>query len=295
MIFGDSTFHSMIVADPKYRQIVFRVAIAAILRQPRVRSLRLLVPPHGIEVDTVLQLASSSFDLCHAPANHHSVLQLPSSYRNFLNTVGSRTRRNFRYYREHSEAAGHVYVEEIALAEFRKAAYSLLKEGVVGANVTGIDRAINIFATVNRPLLVGLRRENGEWLSLIGGWYESNRAVMFLQMNSDKRYARFSLSLVARAHLIESLIGKGVRSLVFWAGVGGPLSRYVEPVPATAIYVDAQHFAWRTFRRIVNSRRNWLPVALREWIGGPANGSSINAKPPAPPVQVLPRLEESNQ
>ncbi len=228
-----------------------------------------------VELSTLAALSAGSFDVCQTPVDYHSVLRLPSSYEAFLENLGHRTRRNFRYYRQRSEAAQHCYADEVPLPEFQKIAFSLLKQGVVGANFDGIKRALSIFAAVDHPLLVGLRRQNGEWLSILGGWYESDRAVVFLQMNSDRKYGQFSLSLVMRAHLIEALIGKGVQNLVFWAGVGDPLSRYVKPVPAVAVYVDARNFAWRMLRQFVNSRRNWLPALLSQWIGGPAEGQSI--------------------
>jgi hypothetical protein len=269
MIFGDSTIASMTVAEPDRRRLVFDSAIAALLQLPRVRSLRLLVPPRGTELQSLRQLSLMSFDVCHVPIDYHSVLELPPTYERFLAILGSRTRRNFRYYRERSEAAGHIYMEDIPHSEFQRIAHSLLKEGVIGAKQCGISRALEMLAAVKRPWLVGLRSEGGEWLSIIGGWYDADRAVMFFQMNSDRKHPKLSLSLVARAHLIESLIRHGVRSLVFWAGVGYPLHRYVQPIPAVAVSVDAQTFSWRLFRRIVNSRRGWLPPKLAKWIAGP--------------------------
>lgn len=274
VVFGDSSLDSMIVAAVADREWVFRAAVDALLQQKRVQSLRLVVAPGSPELSTLLALAGKSLDVSQTPIDYHSVLELPSSYEGFLDGLGSRTRRNFRYYRQRSEAADHCYVEEISFPEFHEIAFSLLKESVVGADLKGVKRALNIFAAVDRPLLVGLREKNGEWLSILGGWYESDRAIIFFQMNSDKKHARFSLSTVLRAHLIESLIENGTDRLVFWAGVGGPLSRYVKPVPAVAVYVDAQNLAWRTLRRFINSHRNWVPALLGEWVGGPSNGCS---------------------
>ncbi len=271
VIFGDATFGSMIIAEPSDCEIVFRAGIHALLQQRHVQSLRLLVPPDGHELSTLLGLSARPFDVCQTPVDYHSVLGLPSGYEEFLETLGHRTRRNFRYYRQRCEAAHHSYAERIPLHEFQKIALSLLKEDVVGADLGGINRALRIFASVDRPLLVGLRQQNGDWLSVLGGWYESNRAVVFFQMNSDKRHARFSLSLVIRGYLIESLIEAGIKNLVFWAGVGDPLNRYVKSIPAVAVYVDARNLAWRMLRRSINSRRHWLPPLLGEWIGGPVD------------------------
>lgn len=274
VIFGDATFGSMIIAAPHDREMVFRVTLNALLEQRHIRGLRLLVPPQGPELSTLLAPSTRRFDVCQTPVDYHSVLELPSRYHDFLEHLGYRTRRNFRYYRKHFEAAGHSYVEQVPLPEIQKIALSLLREKVVGADLSGIQRALNIFAAVDRPLLVGLRKRNGEWLSILGGWYEADRAVVFLQMNSDRKHAPLSLSVVMRGYLIESLIRKGIRNLVFWAGVGDPLNRHVKPIPAAAVYVDARTFAWRVLRRSINSRRHWFPSMLADWIGGPANDSS---------------------
>lgn len=277
MIFGDSTLSNMVIARPHDQQRVFLAAMNELLSLRGVRCLRLLMSPHSTEFHGLRELASGAYDFSSVAHDYHSVLQLPESYKAFVDRLGSRTRRNFRYYRERSEAAGHVYVDHIRLSEFEEIAYSLLKEDVVGASRTGIERALRIFASVDQPLLVGLRAQDGEWLSIIGGWHESNRAVMFLQMNSDRKHARSSLSLVARAHLIQRLVQQRIPNLLFWAGVGDPLNRYVQPIPGVAVYVDKQDIAWRALRGLVNARRNWIPTSLRNWIAVPVAGGSSHS------------------
>jgi hypothetical protein len=52
---------------------------------------------------------------------NHSRLELPSSYDDFLNRLGARTRRNFRYYRRRFEATGGQYISGVPLDTFRSA------------------------------------------------------------------------------------------------------------------------------------------------------------------------------
>ena len=52
---------------------------------------------------------------------------------------------------------------------------------------------------VQRPMLTGLRGPDGEWLSILGGWYEGDQAVVFLQMNNDQGYPQDSLCARSRA------------------------------------------------------------------------------------------------
>jgi hypothetical protein len=48
-----------------------------------------------------------------------------------------------------------------------------------------------------RRMLVGLRRREGEWIGLAGGWYVGSRAFLITQLN-DRTRDRESVSLVLR-------------------------------------------------------------------------------------------------
>jgi hypothetical protein len=50
---------------------------------------------------------------------------LPPSYQAFLHGLGPKTRRNFRRYCRHFEAAGHRYIAHLSADEFRQAAGTL--------------------------------------------------------------------------------------------------------------------------------------------------------------------------
>jgi hypothetical protein len=116
---------------------------------------------------------------------------------------------------------------------------------------------------------MGLRDASGVWLSLLGGWYEADAAVILLQMNSDRKHARFSLSQVMRAHAIEALIQQQQTGIVWWAGVGEPLCHYTRPVPACWVYLDRPSPAWRWSRRFIQRHRGLIKGRAREiseWI-----------------------------
>src|SRR5262249_29917964 len=148
---------------------------------------RLLVSPGSLE-DLVVRKMSPprSLDIFRSPVQNHCVLNLPTSYDEFFQVLGKQTRRNFRYYRRRSESAGQSYVESVPLAEFSAAAFRLLERNVVGAKRTGLVRALGMLACARRPLLIGIRAAGGEWVSVLGGWYEQNRAVVFCQMNNEQ-------------------------------------------------------------------------------------------------------------
>src|ERR1022692_2222910 len=178
------------------------------------------------------------------------------------------TRRNCRYYRRRFESVGE-YVPDVSFPEFQSVAMRMLKQSVVGARRSGVDRALRMLSAAGRPILVGLRRHDGEFLSIIGGWYEFDRAVVIVQMNNERDHPQSSLSLVARGYLIEALIAQGVRRLLFWGGAGAPLDRYCYFLPATGIYLDTLGLVWRTCRGVTARASAFLPrrlAAFASWI-----------------------------
>jgi hypothetical protein len=126
-----------------------------------------------------------------------------------------------------------------------------------------------MMATADRPLAVGLKHRNGEWLSIIGGVYRPAAGLLLLQLNNDREFPRESLSMVLRGYLIESLIHQGMKEFIIWAGTGPPLSRYVTYIPTLAIYLDSPEYKWRLVRGLVSRVGPWLPRQLKldaRWI-----------------------------
>lgn len=279
LVYGDATLNAMVIAKPPERGAVFYAGLKSLL-ESRTLGLRLQLPPAGYEMQTLPSLVRHfGLEYTAFPSQNHLVLPLGRSYDEFLGHVGPRTRRNFRYYRRRFESEGHIYVEDVPLSEFRSAAFGLLQQKVIGADREGLSRALAMVAHARRPLLAGLRSTDGDWLSLVGGWSEGTRHVIFLQMNSDRHHSRSSLCLVLRGYLFESLIRKGIRNVVFWAGVGEPLNRYSTPIPTLSVYVDKPYKIWRQVRQLVANGIRRLPpeIAWRaHWIApnGNAGGQS---------------------
>ena len=121
---------------------------------------------------------------------------------------------------------------------------------------------IDMAATAERPLAVGLRNRNGDWLSIICGVYRPAAGVLLLQLNNDRDFGDFSLSTVLRGYLIETLIQQGMNELIIWAGTGPPLSRYVKYIPTLAIHLDSPAYLWRLLRLSVSTFGPWLPKKL---------------------------------
>lgn len=267
ILYADATLDSMVAAAAGDRERIFQIGVAALMKRRGVWALRMLVPPDGFCLDALREGRSTDFDC--GEVENHCYVPLPGDYNSFLEGLGTNTRRNFRYYRRRFSDAGHQYVPRLTLEEFAKAAAHLATKSVTGTDQAGIKRALDMFAVSSRPMLAGLRHRDGQWLSVVGGWYTGETATVFCQMNDDRDYKESSLSLVMRGYLIEELISRQIHRLCFWAGVGGALSRYRVAIPAVKVYLDKRSIAWRAIRGLFTSmaplfpkRKSWIS----EWI-----------------------------
>jgi hypothetical protein len=270
LIYGDSVLGNLVISESDHQEGVLSASLEKFLALPRTRGLRISIPAGGYEQGVISRLVSSTpVDAGYRPITNHSTLPLAPTYEAFLETLGRHTRRNFRVYRRKFEATGNTCVETMTFADFKSAAEELLQKKVVGASLRGVKRALAILGVVDRPLLTGLRTKEGTWLSILGGWYSGSDPLVFMQMNDERDHAESSLALVLRSYLIEKIIGEGATSLIFWAGVGGPIAKYATALPTTAVYLDKTHLGWRMFRRGVASIRAHLPLQamhMTEWV-----------------------------
>ncbi len=266
IVYSDTTLGLNIVSEPVHREHVLNVAAGLLLASGRARALRLVVPRDRFNLQTVSRFASSmDMETVSFQVENHSHMPLPSSFDEFLNVLGARTRRNFRYYRRRFEATGGSYVSQVLFERFCLAALHLRGKSSIPADVNGIKRALKMLAAISEPILVGLQARDGEWLSVAGGWCDGGRATVLFQMNNDREYHRDSVSQVLRSYLIEELIGSRIHDLVFWAGTSAPLARYAERIPALALYLDSRHPGWRLIRKVVSSIASRLPKRWREF------------------------------
>jgi len=116
-------------------------------------------------------------------------------------------------------------------------------------------------------MLAGLRAPTGEWIGLVGGWYESDRAILVMQLNDGARL-RQSISVVLRSYLIESLTKRGIRELLFCDGVSAPLRSYAIFPDGFMAHLDAPSSALRFARRAWIGARKLAPgnfAPLMKW------------------------------
>jgi hypothetical protein len=282
VVYADGGLGSVLLADPLHHKRAFCAATETLLASSGIRSLRLRVLRSSEDFNSVMQLTSSaSREVQYFPTENlssplwknHAHLALAETYDQFLKTLGSTTRHNFRYYRRRFEASHHSFVEHLSLDELRSAAQRLLPKSKRTAHFreTWIDRHIRIMTAAGRPLAVGLKHSGGEWLSVLGGWYMPGGAVLRFQCNNEKEFGYDSLSVVLRAYLIELLIRQGLKELVIWADTAPPLSRYVTYAHTIEVRADVTSRSWRIVRAIISAVEPLLPnrlAAAAQWITG---------------------------
>ena len=291
IVYGDGRLGSLVVAEAAYREEIIIIAIRSLFALANVRAVRLAIPPGDVEARAVGRAQRLvPFDLGYAVAStfdSHACLPLPDDYQKFLRVLGPKTRHNFRYYRRKCDAAGHAYVHGLSVQDLQRAATDLRAKSRIPIRRQAIERAMNVLMAADRPWAVGLRHRDGSWLSVAGGWFSGNRAILFLQLNNDRDHDVASLSVVLRAHLIETLIRNGTPELVFWSGCAAPLSRYTSPIPTIEVYLDTPALGWRLIRSMVGKTQPWMPRSIAadvRWM----TGVELSPEPP----QSLPRQRD---
>jgi hypothetical protein len=280
VVYADGSLDGMLLATERHRQDALRVALETLLSSPGIRGVRLRLLRGGGDLDAIGQLAvSRSLDVQYSLIEHdvsplwkyHAHLPLADTYDRFLGRLGSTTRRNFRHYRRRFEASGHQFIDRLSLDELRSAALELASKSklVTAWRQTEIENGLKMVVAAGQPLAMGLKHRDGEWLSVIGGWYRPRGAVLCFQCNNDSDFAPDSLSIVLRAYLIESLIGQSLEEMVMWADTRPPLSRYVSYAPAVGVRLDLPTCSWRVARLLISTAKPLLPkrlAAVAQWI-----------------------------
>ena len=270
VVYADLSWGSISFGDCLHQENTFLMAMEKLLASPGTRGIRLRILRGSPESAAVRKLiASRNLDVHFSRVKDHADLALPDTYERLLQSFGSTTRHNFRYYRRRFEAAGHIYLENLSLDELRLASMYLKPRCRLPSQAGSVERLLDMVATADQVLAVGLKHRNGEWLGVIGGVYRPGAGVLLLQLSNDRNFPRDSLSVVLRGYLIETLIRRGSRVFTIWGGTAPPLSRYVKYIPTLGIHLDLPDFRWRLVRRLVTKAGPWLPKRLgqdAQWI-----------------------------
>ena len=138
-------------------------------------------------------------------------LPLSITYDATLARMGSRTRRNLRYYRRRAESdLGCVFVphREVTREEVLKFGRECMYP--VSSDVVGFR--YDSLRDIEEPAFMGVKDSEGRWLSMLGGRRYLSRSEILWQLNRDGM-ATYSLGTVMRSYFIEHEVEHGSRRL----------------------------------------------------------------------------------
>ena len=253
-------------ANPADRDLVLRAGLARLMELRRAHTLVVNYPiPHptaNTESDGGVQAALRQLSPAAARAGDYDLpnrLPLAATWSAFVAALGPDTRRNLRRYPQRARDAGLHYVAGIEPREFRTSFEALRRHA---NRWDRVDPTRVLDDSDTSILRVGLRSSEGCWVSLLAGWCHGERAFALTQLN-DARHPRASLSMVLRAALIQDLIRRGVRELVFLDGCAGALSLNCRPEPVRRALIDVRGARGRLAATLLGFV--WPRLASRLW------------------------------
>jgi hypothetical protein len=188
-----------------------------------------------------------------------------------LATVGTRTRRNLRYYRRRAEAdLGCTFVAQVEISReeilsFSRECMYPVSAGVVGWRYDSLKGLAN-------PVFIGMKDRDGRWLSLLGGRRYLDRSEILWQLNRDG-LASYSLGTVMRSYFIENEIAHGARRLYAEGGTPHSIRFSFVPEKLTDLVLVRQTLVAKAIQRIAqhyipkdNELSRMLSAPDLEWL-----------------------------
>jgi hypothetical protein len=148
-------------------------------------------------------------------------LQMGETFDATLAKIGTRTRRNIRYYRKRAEAElGCVFLPTVEISKREFLEFNRECMYAVPAKVAAWRyESLKYLGT---PLFMGIKDKDGRWLSLLGGRRHHDGTEILWQMNRSGLSA-YSLSIVMRSYFMEHEIAHGMTKLYMEGGTAHPM------------------------------------------------------------------------
>jgi hypothetical protein len=148
-------------------------------------------------------------------------LPLEETFDGTLAKMGTRTRRNMRYYRKRAEAElGCVFVPMVQIDKREFLDFNRECMYAVPAKVAAWR--YDALKDLGTPLFMGTKDKAGRWLSLLGGRRHHDGTEILWQMNRSGLLV-YSLSIVMRSYFIEHEIAHGMTKLYTEGGTAHPM------------------------------------------------------------------------
>jgi len=187
-----------------------------------------------------------------------------------LATLGAHTRRNLRYYarRAASELGATFAVNEpVTAAEF----LAMNRQSVFACSEALALWRFKNWNKFEGGFLATLRDKTGRLLSVMGGRAPGEMADVDWQMNLSELIS-FSLSTVMRAHVIEYMVGRGIKVLRFEGGTPHSMCLSFQEERVGDLFLARKLFGRKFVERVIarklpadNRFANVFRYNLLEW------------------------------
>jgi len=148
-------------------------------------------------------------------------LQMEETFDGTLAKIGTRTRRNIRYYRKRAEAElGCVFLPLVQIG--KREFLDFNRECMYAVPAKVASWRYESLKYLETPLFMGIKDRGGRWLSLLGGRRHHDGTEILWQMNRSGLSA-YSLSIVMRAYFMEHEIAHGMTKLYMEGGTAHPM------------------------------------------------------------------------
>ena len=148
-------------------------------------------------------------------------LQMEESFDATLAKIGTRTRRNMRYYRKRAEAElGCVFLPRVEIG--KREFLDFNRECMYAVSAKVAAWRYESLQYLGTPLFMGIKDRGGRWLSLLGGRRHDDGTEILWQMNRSGLSA-YSLSIVMRSYFVEHEIAHGMTKLYMEGGTAHPM------------------------------------------------------------------------
>ena len=230
---------------------------------------------HPIEIDERPPVAIAGSRWATPWREVRDELPLRETYDETLSTLGKHTRRNLRYYRRRAEKE--LEVEFIAHAQgcIRESDFlNLNLNSTHPVTQQEASRRFNSMDILNGGFLAGLRRPNGEWLSIAGGWHQDDRCWIEWQLNRGG-LQQYSVSTAMRSYMLETFIARKTRFLTFLGGTPHSMSESFTPRWVVDVVLRRQSLAAKLVKDVAkrifradNRLRKALTDPDLQWTAG---------------------------
>jgi hypothetical protein len=231
---GDPMGEGLVIAPVQEREIFLRCAIEELVSvQKKFHTVRVRAKTSRIALLVDFETSGLRSKFVERTVQHRLVLA--ETYAEMLATFGLRTRRSLRAKRRQLEDNLRPdFFPSVAPDEaFAAMCFLRSRSSMPTRSQWYFEGLRKMLHTHEDAFAMGLRSNDGTWLSILSGWRRNGTTYIDVQLNHST-FTRESLSAVMRAFLLEYEIRIGQKYIVFVGGCSALLERYCSPREAFA-------------------------------------------------------------